>query len=124
MYKQLILFSLLSTSFHAFAEHEATYCGKLVSGGNQFVARLQVDFEKIAGDIWENQYKPRSEYAGILHVENGSLVQRRIQSFLTNSKENTVFCVHARWSGVLDDGSLETDKVYRIDYQSRFKTLN
>lgn len=125
-----VLVTLLALfSISAFAEHDATYCGKILDGkeGLEHVvythpeAIIAVEYRIEDGKLesWDQGY--------------GSLIALTekqtefVQKAVVSSKRNgTLFCVKARWGGAAYDSldinsiSLSTDSVIRIDYMSAF----
>ncbi|MBX3017407.1 MAG: hypothetical protein KF767_05920 [Bdellovibrionaceae bacterium] len=113
----------------AFAEHDATYCGKLIDGSageidvfsGQPEAILEVESRVRFGELepWDEAY------AGLLAipVRYENFVRKGIQM---SARRGTLFCVKGRWGGAaysssdLTAISLITVMIERIDYQSAF----
>lgn len=117
------LFSVVS-----WAEHDATYCGKLLDGragkdayNGRPDAILAVE-TRVRGGVDE----PWDEGYGALYgirERDRAFVAKAIQA---SARRGTLFCVKARWGGAayssmeLDSISLITDAIERIDYMSAF----
>jgi len=127
--KMLIMMVTVLFSLTAFAEHEATYCGKMLDGkegtviftGQHPEAIIAIE-SRIKRGVEEPWYDGYGALLG-LNANELEFVQKAVRS----SKQNgTLFCVKAIWAGAaygsldIENISLATDKLYRIDYRSSF----
>jgi hypothetical protein len=127
--KKLILLITLLASFSILAEHDAIYCGKMLSAesGKSYYSRrspeaiLAVEFRIEDGDydFWDHGY------AGVVGLNDKQLafVERAVRG---SEKNGTNFCIKARWGGAAysswDIGAITllSDNIHRIDYMSSF----
>lgn len=126
MTKLLLIAVLTLSSLAAFAEHDATYCGKLVSGAEYMKSKGYSSEEDAPDAILIIRYGTLvnyDEYAnmkgiGIIYAEGEVL--EKIKGFIKTAKATTKFCVKSRWGGSIYGNGVLTDNVQRIDYYSRF----
>lgn len=124
--KNIFAILCLLISFQSMAEHDATYCGLLMTKGHpkeaprNVMAVLKVSYLQLVGDVWEEKYEQRFQYAYIHHVDLGTTALQNLNYFLKQKESKAIVCVKARWGGALADGTLNTDYVHRVDYKSRF----
>ena len=123
----LLLFILASI---VFAEHDATYCGRLIPGdkgkswGGHPAAILIVGYQVLVS-TWPDTYEDVDGYAAINAI-NSEIADRNLEKFLKTARPTTRICVKGRWGGSLysssdiNDISLASDSVDRIDYASKF----
>lgn len=124
-----VFFLLFFMTVSAFAEHDATYCGRMLDGrwGKLNLTSLNpevilaVEFKIENGD-YEHWHKAYAAVSGL--TQNDLLyAQKAIKS---SQIRGTLFCVKARWGGAafsstnIQKISLITDAVLRVDYMSSF----
>jgi len=128
--KLIIVSLIMLLTQSAFAEHDATYCGKFIEG-TRGVYAYGLDRHPelvIAVEYRIKNGRPESwdpSFAGVVGLNDKQLrfVKSAIQS---SKKKGTFFCVKARWGGAaysssyIDHISLTTDAVIRVDYMSNF----
>lgn len=130
MEKILIVLISLFISSNSFAEHDATYCGRLISGdqgqsyGENPLAILVIGYQELVS-VWPNEYDEVDGYAAIVSLNN-PIAEQNLKKFLKTAKPTTRICVKGRWggslySGSLNDISLNSDSVDRIDYASKLE---
>lgn len=121
---------LLFFSTQSFAEHDATYCGRLVVGNEYsklwrtsvdlptFI--LEVDYQVL---IDFDEYAPAVGTAAI-YLDKTDSNYIKMSEAVARSRKTTKFCVSASWGGSIYDNSAITDSVHRFGYASQFGDEN
>ena len=119
----------------AFAEHDATYCGRLIPAEkvDEFsdmkpLAILVVDYVELTGSF-PGEYTDAQGFAAIYETQTQS-AKRNLKRFVKSAKAGRLrakICVKGLWGGSLYDSSdinsirLASDSVDRVDYARNFK---
>ena len=131
MKKNIVFLLCFFISSMAVAEHDATYCGRLIPGekgksyGDHPVAILVVDYEELVS-TWPDRYEEAEGYAAIFGTNN-STADRNLEKFLKTAGPTTRICAKGRWrgslysSGDINDISLLSDNIDAIDYASQLE---
>jgi hypothetical protein len=125
-----LVFTLIISSI-SFAEHDATYCGRLIPGeqgisyGDHPVAIIVVGFKELVS-VWPDRYEDIDGYAAI-YATNNATAEKNLKKFLETAKPTTRICAKGRWGGGLyssrdiNDITLISDSIDRIDYASKLE---
>lgn len=126
---KFLFFLFTFSAISSFAEHDATYCGKMLDSRlgrddffNQHPDALLAVEERIVKGESEPWFPSYAAVYGI-NQNDAQFIQKAVRS---SKLRGTLFCVKARWGGAaysstdIKNISLITDSVIRIDYMSAF----